>query len=318
MIIRDLVSAAYEHDVQVLTGNCNCVGVLGAALGGGYSRLQGTYGLGIDNFKSMNLVTPEGELIHVTPKKKDLWFALRGAGANFGIVTSATLKTYPVPKEQSGAWLGPLIFKEDKIEAIVETMNQLEMKPPMAIFLYFTAVPGVGPAIIVFPFYLGGSKKDYRSAFADILDLGPVANQIEWQPYNVMNAGSEPFCIRGGRKPAFGAGLSQMDPCAVREIWNEYSEFVKNPGTNQTAVLMEKYPLQKAKSFEDDSAAYPFRASLEWLAVAIPWYEDTRLDEKAEEFGSKIRQLWRSTSGFQEDRTWVASCGYGTDCFTDR
>ena len=303
VIIRDLVNAAYDHDVQVVTGNCNCVGVLGAALGGAYSRLQGTYGFGVDNFISMDLVTPQGGLITVTPKKKDLWFALRGAGANFGIVTSATLRTYPVPREQNGAWLGPLIFSEDKIEIIIETMNELELKPPMAIFFYYTAVPDVGPAIIVFPFYLGGYEKDYKSAFAPILDLKPIVNNIEWQPYNVMNAGSEPFCIKGGRKPAFGAGLSRIDPKAARQIWIEYNEFIKAPGANRTAVLMEKYPLEKAKNYGDDSSAYPFRSSLEWIAVAIPWYEDPSLDEKAEAFGSKVRKIWRLTSGFDQNRT---------------
>lgn len=73
---------------------------------------------------SVNLVTAAGIAITVNPHNDpDLWWALRGAGANFGIVTSATMKSYSVPKAENGAWLGTLIYTDDKIEEIVEALN---------------------------------------------------------------------------------------------------------------------------------------------------------------------------------------------------
>jgi FAD/FMN-containing dehydrogenase len=89
---------------------------MGATLGAGFGRLMGLYRLAIDNLLSLTLNTAAGNAINVTPERNPgLWWALRGAGANFGIVTSATLKPYAVETSKNGAWTGGLIFTEDKI-----------------------------------------------------------------------------------------------------------------------------------------------------------------------------------------------------------
>ena len=302
-IISEVIEAAYGNGTQVLTGNCNCIGTLSANLGGGYSRLMGLYGFGVDNFLSVDLVTPDGRAIRVDPTNPDLWWALRGAGPNFGIVTSATLKAYPVPKAQNGAWLGPLIFTEDKIEAVVEAINVLELQPPMAIFLYYaTSPPENKPAVIVIPFYLNGDAAMGRAAFASILALGPIADMTAWTPYNQINAGSETFCVKGGRKPSYGAGFAQMDPKTWRAIWNEYNAFLANPGTQNSVVLVEAYSLQKAMSLGDASSSYAFRSSIKFNAAAIAWYQDPSLDSKAEAFGSSVRNLWRLTENLPHNQ----------------
>ena len=98
-ISSDVIDTAYANDAQIVTGNCNCVGALGAGLGGGYGNLIGLYGFSVDNILSMDVVLPNGKTQTVTPKQADLFWAFRGAGPNFGIVTSAVYKSYPVPKE---------------------------------------------------------------------------------------------------------------------------------------------------------------------------------------------------------------------------
>ena len=303
-LVSEVVDAAYANGAQVLTGNCNCIGTLGAALGGGYSRLMGLYGFGVDNILSLNLVTPDGKAIRVDPKNADLWWALRGAGANFGIVTSATMKAYPIPNDRNGAWLGPLIFTDDKIEELVQAINDLDLQPPMAIFLYFATTPPDNKAtVIAFPFFLNGNESEGKAAFSSILALGPVADMTAWTPYNQINAGSESFCIKGGRKPSYGAGFTTMNPVNWRKIWNLYNEFLENPGTQSSAVLVEYYSLDKAASFGDASSSYAFRSSLKFNAVAIPWYGDRSLDPKAEAFGSAVRDLWRSDDRFKSNQT---------------
>ncbi|KAL9617930.1 MAG: hypothetical protein Q9160_007296 [Pyrenula sp. 1 TL-2023] len=92
VLIADLVKAAWEADARVATGTCNCVSVLGAALGGGVGRTQGLYGQGADQLLSVNYVNGDGHKATVTPESDpDLWWALTGAGANFGIVVSNSL-----------------------------------------------------------------------------------------------------------------------------------------------------------------------------------------------------------------------------------
>jgi FAD/FMN-containing dehydrogenase len=73
------------------TGSCSCVGVVGAALGGGIGPYQGAHGLLLDDLKSATIVTGSGESVTASEEENgDLFWGLRGAGQIFGIVTLAT------------------------------------------------------------------------------------------------------------------------------------------------------------------------------------------------------------------------------------
>lgn len=77
------------------TGNAPCVNFVGATIGAGVGPLQGLHGLVADALLSVRLVTATGELITVSQTSHpNLFWAIRGAGANFGIITSATYKIF--------------------------------------------------------------------------------------------------------------------------------------------------------------------------------------------------------------------------------
>jgi FAD/FMN-containing dehydrogenase len=117
-------------------------------LGGGLGRQQGKYGLGIDNMLSARVVDAEGQLITVSAtENSDLWYGLRGAGHNFGIVTSVTVKAYPAVNDNKH-WASTLIFPPQKIEAVVEAIASINMKEEMAIHIFMMCPPPmfeVGP-----------------------------------------------------------------------------------------------------------------------------------------------------------------------------
>ncbi|KAI9645413.1 hypothetical protein NHQ30_006152 [Ciborinia camelliae] len=303
-IISEVIKVADDNGCQVSLGNCNCVGVLGAILGGGIGHMMGRYGLGVDNLVTLDLVTAEGTLIKVDPSNEELWWALRGAGPNFGIVTSATIKAYP--QANRSVWTGSLIFSEDKIEQIVAAINDLYLAAPMSIFLYFgtSGAPDYTPAVIVSPFYTG-SDSDGQAAFASILDIGPVVTDMKVYPYLQSNYANDPHCGKGGRKPSYGAGLGQMVPETWRAIWNEYTEYVKNPAVGNSAVFAECYSFETAKKFPDSSSSYPFRSTVKFTTLVNNQYTDPSLDQAAEAFGTKVRDLWRSTDGLKENSTYI-------------
>lgn len=302
-LVKNVVDAAYANGAQIPTGNCNCVGTLGAILGGGFGRLMGLYGLGVDNLISVNLVTPFGTHLKVTPQSEpDLWWALRGAGPNFGIVTSAVIKSYPVPAAQNGAWAGSLIFSPDKIEVVVQAINDLVLGPRMALFLYY-AVSGGSPVVIVSVSYAGPNSTDGAQAFASIIAVGPVVQDTAWTPFNTVNAAGDSFCIKGGYKPAYGVGLAKMVPSTWRAIWNEFVAFVQINGTSSSSVLAECYSMGKARTLPDSSSSFPWRSTIECNVAAIPWYDDPSLAPAALSFGNKVRNLWLETSGTQGNET---------------
>jgi FAD/FMN-containing dehydrogenase len=87
--------------------------------------LQGRYGLISDQFVSLNLVTADGKVLKVD-KNHELWWAIQGAGHNFGIVTSITSKIYDNVRPK---WAySQFIFTGDKVEGLYATINDKLLK----------------------------------------------------------------------------------------------------------------------------------------------------------------------------------------------
>ncbi|KAI0540687.1 FAD binding domain-containing protein [Xylaria digitata] len=279
--ISNTIAHAYAAGSLVVTGNCNCVGALGAVLGGGYGNLVGLYGLGVDNVLSLRVITADGKVCNVTAASDpDLFWGLRGAGANFGIVTSATVKAYPALEADMQAWTGSLVFSPDKLEQIVQAIQDLVLLPNMTIFLYFASdgSPENNPTLVAQPFLYKGDAALGRVAYASLYAIGPEVDETS---------------------PAWNAGFQETVPATWRQIWDKYVEFQQTPGAGQSGLLLEAYSLTKARSKDAKPAAFPNR-DVNFNAFAIPWYDDSSLDDAAKVFGTAARDLWRSTSGLSQ------------------
>jgi FAD/FMN-containing dehydrogenase len=79
------------------------VGIAGLTAGGGYGYLAGRYGLACDNLLSVELVTADGEHLSASEgENSELFWGLRGGGANFGVITSFEYRLHPVGKVLGG------------------------------------------------------------------------------------------------------------------------------------------------------------------------------------------------------------------------
>lgn len=108
-----------------MTGTCECVSYLGPLLGGGHGWLQGHHGLIADQVLSFNIVLADGTLKTVDAES-DLWWALRGAGHNFGIITSVTSKVYDIVHTD---WaIETIVFSGDKVEALYDAVNEYHLR----------------------------------------------------------------------------------------------------------------------------------------------------------------------------------------------
>src|SRR5262249_54846208 len=93
----DVTSAAAEHGLAALAGSSPDVGVVGYTLGGGLSWLSRTYGIAANSVTAIEVVTADGELVRADSRREpELFWALRGGGGNFGIVTAIEFTLYPV------------------------------------------------------------------------------------------------------------------------------------------------------------------------------------------------------------------------------
>jgi hypothetical protein len=112
------------------SGTCSRAGYIGAGIGAGIGYLQGTLGLVIDALVSARLVIGSGDLVEVSKDSNpDLFWAIRGAGANFGIITSAVFKvTRQVDDGQ--IYYADVIYGPDQKVAYFELMEKLNRNFP--------------------------------------------------------------------------------------------------------------------------------------------------------------------------------------------
>jgi FAD/FMN-containing dehydrogenase len=95
--------ATTAHGLGSLAGRCGTVGVTGYTLGGGSAWLSRTHGFAADSVLSAEVVTADGDVVHASADENaDLFWALRGGGGSFGIVTSLTFRLYPADRVFSG------------------------------------------------------------------------------------------------------------------------------------------------------------------------------------------------------------------------
>jgi UDP-N-acetylenolpyruvoylglucosamine reductase len=106
---QDVTSAAAEHGLAALAGSSPDVGVVGYTLGGGLSWLARRYGIAANSVVAIELVTARGESVRVdSDNDPDLFWALRGGGGSFGVVTAVEFRLYPLAEIYAGALFFPL------------------------------------------------------------------------------------------------------------------------------------------------------------------------------------------------------------------
>ncbi|KAK6499168.1 hypothetical protein TWF481_011739 [Arthrobotrys musiformis] len=311
-IVRELIEAVTEKKLEVATGICNSVGVMGSMLCGGIGRYMGKYGLAIDNLISINFVDATGKLHRGVNQDtdKDLWWAIRGAGASFGIVTEATIQAHP--QSNNGlSWSGVLIFEDpSKLEAVIGAINNLDMNENMCVhFLFARVPPTLSPAIVVMPWYYG-PREEAEKAWKSILDIGPTAAKTFMAPADKLNDGNDQFGEKGGRKPGVGLGIDFLNPEAYRHIWDLYVNFSsENPDAARTVILAECYSKVKAISMDRNSAVFAHRDS-KYEVLCVPWYSDEKLDIRATDFAQTVRNIWVQKCCEQDKiRSYVAFSG---------
>jgi FAD/FMN-containing dehydrogenase len=267
---------------------------------------MGEVGFGVDNIISMRVVIATGEILTVSATSHpELFWALRGAAPNYGIVLAATVKATPATADDRTAWINNLFFSPDKLEQVAQAVEDLTLTPQQRVYLVLTSSgePLNEPSILITGLLRKGTDETGRKAFAPFYDIGPISESSAITTYDHWNDANIGFCTRGGRKPAYSSTITGMSAQKWPEIWELYKGFqAKGPNS---AVLVERYNLTKAMSAPGGSAAMneALRRDAFAQAIVIPWYDDASVDAEALEFGSKVRALWTRSGNPQNDPT---------------
>jgi FAD/FMN-containing dehydrogenase len=192
----DFNAATYPFGLATTGGIISTTGVGGLSLGGGIGYLSRGLGLSCDNLISADVVAGDGTF-HVASEKEnsDLFWAIRGGGGNFGVVTSFEFRVSPV-KDIYG---GPMFFELDRTgdvlrwfrEFIVDAPEQLGGFPAFQIAppLPFIPEDRHGEPFMAFVACWAGPIEEGEKALAPLRDIAPrVAEHVGPMPYPALNS----------------------------------------------------------------------------------------------------------------------------------
>jgi FAD/FMN-containing dehydrogenase len=149
----DLDHATHAFGLATPTGTVSTTGIAGLTLGGGIGHLSRPYGLTIDNLLAVDVVLADGRFVTASAEENhDLYWAVRGGGGNFGVVTSFLYRLHPVKMVSAGPTFWPL----DQAPQVMKAYREFITQAPEAIsgFFAFLTVPPVP----LFPPDLHGKK----------------------------------------------------------------------------------------------------------------------------------------------------------------
>src|SRR5215467_13832907 len=145
----DVDHATYAFGMATPSGFISTTGVAGLTLGGGIGYLTRRYGLTIDNLLSVDMVLADGRFVTASTKEnEDLFWAIRGGGGNFGVVTSFEFRLHPVSTVQFGPTFWPL----EEAGTVLRAYRDFIKKAPEDVSGYFAFL--IVPPVPMFPAHL--------------------------------------------------------------------------------------------------------------------------------------------------------------------
>jgi FAD/FMN-containing dehydrogenase len=207
-LLGDLDMEAQAFGLATPLGINSTTGVAGLTLGGGFGWLTRKHGLAIDNLISADVVTTEGRLLRASAEDEpELFWAIRGGGGNFGVVTSFAYRLHPVgPQVLSGLVVHP--FAE--APTLLRRFRELAAGMPdeLTVFVVLRQAPPLpflpaewhGREVLVFAACHAGDMKAGEAALAPLRGLGrPIADVIGPHPYVGWQQAFDPLLTPGAR-----------------------------------------------------------------------------------------------------------------------
>jgi FAD/FMN-containing dehydrogenase len=176
----DVAEAAHRHGLVAVTGTVGAVGMAGLSLGGGYGPLSGRFGLAVDNIVAVDIVLADGSLRTADAEsERELFWALRGGGGNFGVVTAMRVALHQVPSLLAGMFMYP----SGQAERVLEVLGPELLHGPDELTTQtgFIIGPTGEPVLFVVPTWCG-EPADGEQAFQQLVPHQARFAPSVWRP----------------------------------------------------------------------------------------------------------------------------------------
>lgn len=299
VIWRELDAATQAHGLAVPGGEVSDTGVAGLTLGGGIGWLGRRHGLSCDNLRAVTVVTASGEVVRASAEENpELFWGIRGAGANFGIVTELEFTLHPVgPALFAGELIHPgfrdfaaLKFLAERASAMpdeVRLMAALVTAPHAP----FVPPEAQGQPVCVLAAAHCGSVEDGRAVLEPLREFGPPAvDTLREVTYVELQQSVDPLIPPARSAYVKSDFLGPLDDEALQVL----AKFHVEATSPHSQILLH----QMGGAFSREPAegtAYPNRDAAWMLTVAAIWTDPA---EPAAQHVAWARALW------QEMRPW--------------
>jgi len=293
-LLGHLDQASLPHGLVTTAGVVSHTGVGGFTLGGGYGRLNRKFGLAVDNLRGATMITADGRIRNVTDEEDaDLFWAIRGGGGNFGVVTEFEFELYPFDRNiLSGSIIWPIEQARDVLEFYAEwsagLSDELYTGPAMA-------TGGDGAGVVIMEVVYAGDPAAGEKELAPLRALGaPMDDGIKMQDYTVMQTQED---------AAFGHGIRSYAKNGMVKEWTQelvdtmIDAFVQDP-----RMAMFTHTAGGAMNRVGDiDTAFPHRNAETMLSVGGGW-TDPALDAEAMAIGREwFSKLAPFTGGYYDN-----------------
>jgi len=253
-------------------GLVRTTGIAGLTLSGGHGFLMRRFGLACDNLLSAEVLTADGRLIKASPvENADLFWALRGGGGNFGVVTRFEYRLYEL-----GPVLGGLVlFPFEKAREVLKFYDEFSAAAPdeLGVLAALATLPD-GTKAIVHPVCYSGPLHQGERVLRPLRALTtPIADQLQQIPYTALQSIVENFNPRGFRNYWKMVYLKELSDQAIARMIELYTRV---PAPNTHLVV---YTLGGAVSrVPADETAVAYRDARH-AVIAIGMWESAKEDE---------------------------------------
>jgi FAD/FMN-containing dehydrogenase len=285
----DFNAATHAYGLATTGGIISTTGIGGLTLGGGIGHLSRGLGLSCDNLISADVVTADGTL-HVASEKEndDLFWAIRGGGGNFGVVTSFEYQLHPL----ENIYGGPMVFELEHARTVLEFYRDYIKDAPeeMGVFPAFQLAPPLpfipedrhGEPFLLLVACWAGAVGDGERALQPFHDVAPVmAEHVGPMPYPALNS-------------AFDALL----PPGLQHYWK--ANFVRELTDDAIAAHLEHGP--KLPAVSSTMHIYPINGACHRVTN-----DATAFGHRDATFATVIVGAWPDPSDNEANIAWVRS-----------
>ena len=275
--LADLDEATQAHGLAMPVGINSTTGIAGLTLGGGFGWLTRKYGMTIDGLVSVDIVAAEGKKLRASASENpDLFWAIRGGGGNFGVVTRFEFQLFPVGPE---IFAGLIVFPFSQAKQILTQYRQFVKTAPeeLNVWVVLRKAPPLpflpekvhGQEVIVLPVFYAGGAAEAEKLIAPLRTFGtPHGEHLGAQPYVAWQKAFDPLLTPGARNYWKSHNFTELSDGALDAIV-EFAGKLPSPQCEIFIGLIAGAPNRVAP----DSMAYGHRDAKFVLNVHGRWDE---------------------------------------------